>query len=57
MSHYTNKQKEHRNRKEKRKSNAVEAQAETEHGMMVPMHGGAPLVVESGVGQPPECTG
>ena len=43
--------------KKKKKLHPVEAQAETEHGMMVPMHGGAPLVVESGVGQPPECTG
>ena len=38
MSHYTNKQKEHRNRKEKRKLNEVEAQAETENGMLVPVH-------------------
>ena len=28
-----------------------EAQTETEHGMMVLRHGGAPLVVESGVGR------
>ena len=33
-----------------------EAQTETEHGMMVPMHGGAPLVAESVVGQPPQCS-
>ena len=26
-----------------------EAQTETEHGMMVPMHGGAPFVAESGI--------
>ena len=30
--------------KKKKKLHPVEAQAETEHGMMVPMHGGAPLV-------------
>ena len=31
------KQKDHRNRKEKRKLHLVEAQAETEHGMIMPM--------------------
>ena len=51
------KHKEYTNRKRKRKLHPVGAQAETEHGMMVPRHGGAPLVAESRVGQPPECTG
>ena len=32
-------------------------QRETEHGMMVLRHGGAPLVAESRVCQPPQCTG
>ena len=37
---------EQRNRKEKRKLHPGEAQTETEHGMMVLRHGGAPLVAE-----------